>query len=64
VAEEVLIVVQVNGKLRSRVMIPPDASREEMERAALDDPRIQELIAGAPIKKVVVVPNKLINVVI
>ncbi len=64
VAEEVLIVVQINGKLRSRVMIPPDASREEMERAALDDPRIQEFIAGAPIKKVVVVPNKLINVVI
>jgi leucyl-tRNA synthetase len=64
VAEEVLIVVQVNGKLRSRVMIPPDASREETERAALNDPRIQEFIAGAPIKKVVVVPNKLINVVI
>ncbi|MCE5243394.1 MAG: hypothetical protein LLF99_09370 [Desulfobacteraceae bacterium] len=56
--------VQVNGKLRSRIDIAPDAGREQMEQAALNDARVKEFIAGKPVKKVIVVPGKLINVVI
>lgn len=63
-AEEALIVVQVNGKLRSRITVPADADREELERAALADPRIQEFIGGKPVKKIVAVPNRLINIVL
>lgn len=63
-AEEIVIVVQVNGKLRSRIMAAPDASQEELKAAALQDGRIQDFIAGKPVKKVIVIPGKLINVVI
>ncbi|GLI36238.1 leucine--tRNA ligase [Desulforhabdus amnigena] len=63
-AEEMLIVVQVNGKLRSRITVSPDAGKEELEAAALGDGRIQDFIAGKPVKKVIVVPKKLINIVI
>ncbi|MFP5213877.1 MAG: leucine--tRNA ligase [Acidobacteriota bacterium] len=63
-AEEVLIVVQVNGKLRSRVTVPATADEAQMREAALADPRVQEFIAGKAVRKVVVVPNKLINVVV
>jgi leucyl-tRNA synthetase len=63
-AEEVVIVVQVNGKLRSRIMASPDASQEELKAAALQDGRIQDFIAGKPVKKVIVIPGKLINIVI
>ncbi|NLI80847.1 MAG: leucine--tRNA ligase [Deltaproteobacteria bacterium] len=63
-ADEVLVVVQVNGKLRSRIMVPADAGKEAMEQAALCDPRILEFIGGKQVKKVVVVPGKLINIVV
>jgi leucyl-tRNA synthetase len=63
-AEEMVIVVQVNGKLRSRIMASPDASQQELETAALQDGRIQDFIAGKPVKKVIVIPKKLINIVI
>jgi leucyl-tRNA synthetase len=62
--DEVLIVVQVNGKLRGRITISAQATEEQMRQAALGDSRVQDFIAGKPIKKVVVVPNKLINVVV
>lgn len=62
--EEVLIVVQVNGKLRSKITVPSDAAREELERAAVEDAKIQDFIAGKKVKKVVVVPNKLVNIVV
>ncbi|MFZ2446941.1 MAG: leucine--tRNA ligase [Syntrophobacteraceae bacterium] len=63
-AEEVLIVVQVNGKLRSRITAPADATDAELKEAALNDARVMEFIAGKPVKKVVVVPKKLINIVV
>jgi len=63
-AEEALIVVQVNGKLRSRITVPADANREQLERAALADVRIQDFVGGKPVKKIVTVPNRLINIVI
>lgn len=63
-AEEVLIVVQVNGKLRNRITVPADADREQLERAALADAKIRDLIGEKPVKKIVAVPNRLINIVI
>nr|WP_244148056.1 leucine--tRNA ligase [Syntrophobacter fumaroxidans] len=63
-AEEVMLVVQVNGRLRSRITVPSDATPEQMEAAALADSRVQEFIAGKPVRKVVVVPKKIINVVV
>jgi leucyl-tRNA synthetase len=63
-AEEVEIPVQINGKLRTRLTVAAETSREDLERAALADPRVQTLIDGKKIAKVIVVPGKLVNIVI
>ena len=55
--------VQVNGKLRGKVEVPADASREDLEKAALAERSIQNHIAGKTVRKVIVVPGKLVNVV-
>jgi leucyl-tRNA synthetase len=57
------LVVQVNGKLRGHISVPANASREECERMALADESVLRYTEGKPIKKIVVVPNRLINVV-
>ena len=62
--EEVTIVVQVNGKLRSRIQLAVDASNEEVEEAALADERIQKHIEGKTVRKFIVVPNRLANIVV
>ncbi len=59
-----LIVVQVNGRLRSRIYVSPSASNEELEKAALSDERIITFIGDKPVRKVVVVPGRLVNVVV
>jgi len=64
VEDEVEIVVQANGKVRDRVKMSIDASEEEIKKAALALPKIQELTAGKQILKVVVVPKKLVNIVV
>ncbi len=58
------IVVQVNGKLRSRVAVATDAGEAAVRDAALADANVQKFIAGAAIRKVIVVPGKLVNVVV
>ena len=63
-AEEVLLVVQVNGKLRSRIPVSAEATRAQLEQAAVQDAKTQEFIAGKTIKKIVVVPGKLVNIVV
>jgi len=63
-AEEVLIVVQINGKLRGRITVAADATNAELETAALQDARVSEFIGDKQVKKVIVVPKKLINIVI
>jgi leucyl-tRNA synthetase len=60
-AEEMLIVVQINGKLRSRITVAADATDKELEELSLKDSRIRDFIEGKQVKKVVVVPRKLIN---
>jgi leucyl-tRNA synthetase len=62
--EEIEVAVQVNGKLRSRLFVSPDVSREELERAALADEKVQAAAAGRDVTKVIVVPQKLVNVVV
>ncbi len=63
-AEEILIVVQVNGKLRSRISVPADATDRQTEEIALKDPKLRDFLGDKQPRKVVVVPKKLINIVI
>jgi leucyl-tRNA synthetase len=62
--EEVEVAVQVNGKLRSRLFVNPDASDEDLRQAALADEKVQAAAAGRSVTKVIVVPRKLVNVVL
>ncbi len=61
--EEITVVVQVNGKVRSQLTLPKDASKEVVEEAAMADPKVQRHIQGKDVKKVIYVPGRLINVV-
>ena len=63
IEDEVEIVIQVNGKLRDKISVPIGAPEGEVQAAALAIPKVQELTAGKTIRKVVVVPNKLVNIV-
>jgi leucyl-tRNA synthetase len=62
--EELEIPIQVNGKLRSRVIAAPDISEEQLRASALADERVRALIDGHEVVKVIVVPRRLVNVVI
>lgn len=61
--DTVTIAVQVNGKLRDTIDLPASASKEDLESAALSSEKIAKFIEGLTIRKVVVVPGKLVNVV-
>ncbi|MDP7094113.1 MAG: class I tRNA ligase family protein, partial [Gammaproteobacteria bacterium] len=63
-AESITLVVQVNGKLRARINVPANASKDAVEEAALMDDNVQRFIEGKAIRKVIVVPGKLVNVVV
>lgn len=58
------IVVQVNGKVRGRIQIASEAGQDDIRSAALDDANVRRFIAGQPVRKVIVVPGKLVNVVV
>ena len=58
------IVVQVNGKLRSRITVSAGADEETVRGTALADPHVQKFIGNGPVRKVIVVPGKLVNVVV
>lgn len=62
--EELEIPIQVNGKLRSRVIAAPSVSEDELRASALADERVRALIDGREVVKVIVVPERLVNVVI
>ncbi|CAN5647717.1 hypothetical protein BH20VER1_BH20VER1_08750 [soil metagenome] len=63
IEDEGEIVIQVNGRVRGKMTVALAATEAELEAAALADPKVQELIAGKTVRKVVVVPKKLVNVV-
>ena len=62
--ESVQIVVQVNGKVRARIQVPADADKATVEAAALADSNVQRFTEGKTVRKVIVVPGKLVNVVV
>jgi leucyl-tRNA synthetase len=64
VEDEVEMVIQVNGKVRDRMKMPILATEEETKTAALANSKIQKLTAGKTIRKIVVVPGKLVNIVV
>jgi leucyl-tRNA synthetase len=63
-ADEIEIPVQVNGKLRARVLASPGASNDDLERMALADAKVSEHTNGKQIVKIIVVPNRLVNIVV
>lgn len=64
VQDDIELVVQVNGKLRAQIRVAKDADRATIEQIALAHEHIQKIIAGQPVKKVIVVPARLINIVV
>ncbi|MBT8134995.1 MAG: class I tRNA ligase family protein, partial [Gammaproteobacteria bacterium] len=63
VRDEIELVLQVNGKLRSRINVAADADNETIKAQALDDDKIQSNIEGKTVRKVIVVPGRLVNIV-
>ena len=63
VQDEIELVIQVNGKLRGSVTVAKDADRSAIERSALAQPAVQKYLEGVGVKKVIVVPGKLVNIV-
>jgi len=63
-ADEIEVPVQVNGKIASKLTVPPDIDDETLRQAALQDPRVVAKIGGKPLRKVIVVPRKLVNIVV
>ena len=62
--EKRLIVIQVNGKVRSRIEVPASLTEKDIEAEALKDERFRRFVGEKPIKRVIVVQNKLVNVVV
>ncbi len=63
VKDSLLIIVQVNGKVRAKLEVPASASKDEIEEQAMADENIQKQIEGKTVRKVIVVPGKLVNIV-
>ncbi|MGS2779739.1 leucine--tRNA ligase [Robertmurraya sp. GLU-23] len=63
VDDEVEIVVQINGKVKAKLMVPSDANKEALEQIAMDDTTVKEQIDGKTVRKVIAVPGKLVNIV-
>jgi leucyl-tRNA synthetase len=61
--EEIVIPVQVNGKLRTRLTVAPDATQEQLHELALASPEVIPHLGGKEPKKVIVVPGRLVNIV-
>ncbi|MFZ5533466.1 MAG: leucine--tRNA ligase [Pseudomonadota bacterium] len=64
VRDELEIVVQVNGKRRGQIRVPVDADQDAVGQAALAEPNVQRFLEGASVRKLIVVPGKLVNVVV
>ena len=63
IEDEVEVVFQINGKVRAKASVARDLSKEELEKTAMADENIKEQLEGKTIRKVIVVPNKLVNIV-
>ena len=63
IESEIQLIVQVNGKLRARIMVPADISKEDAEAKALTEENVQGFVEGKTVRKIIVVPGKLVNIV-
>lgn len=63
IEDEIEIVIQVNGKVRGKVILPRTATREDMKQAALNNEKAKAHIAGKNVSKIIIVPKKLVNIV-
>jgi leucyl-tRNA synthetase len=63
-ADTIEVPVQINGKVKARLMVATDITKEALEETAKNDERIKPLLEGKTIKKVIVVPGKLVNLVV
>ncbi len=64
VQDEIELVIQVNGKLRGRMQVAADCDKAEIEKLALEDENVQRFTSGKQVKKVIVVPGRLVNIVV
>ncbi|MGT2926941.1 leucine--tRNA ligase [Streptococcus cuniculipharyngis] len=64
VEDEIEIVVQINGKVRAKLVVAKDMAREQLEDLAKADDKVQEALAGKTLVKIITVPNKLVNIVV
>ena len=62
--DSVTLALQVNGKLRGTLEVAPDAPREQVEQLALADANVQRFVAGLTVRKIIVVPGKIVNIVV
>jgi leucyl-tRNA synthetase len=62
--EELLIVVQVNGKVRGKITVPADIEQRQIESEALNDQKVRSFVDGKTVRKVVYVPRRLVNIVV
>jgi leucyl-tRNA synthetase len=63
VEDEIEVIFQVNGKLKARVNVPNNATKEELEALAYENEQVKSAIEGKTVRKVIAVPNKLVNIV-
>ena len=62
--KNITLVIQVNSKVRSRIEVPADVPEEKIRQLALDDEKAKQWVKDSPVKKVITVPNKLVNILI
>jgi len=63
-AEQIVVPVQVNGKVRSRLTVPVGTSDEELQKRSVADPGVAKYLEGKAVKKIVVVNGKLVSIVV
>jgi leucyl-tRNA synthetase len=63
VDDEVEIVIQINGKVKAKLLVPVDTNKDKLEQIAMDDDKVKEQIDGKTVRKVIAVPGKLVNIV-
>jgi leucyl-tRNA synthetase len=63
VRDALTLAVQVNGKLRGTIEVAANAARESIEAQARDEPNVQRFLEGVAVKKIIIVPGKIVNIV-
>jgi leucyl-tRNA synthetase len=64
VDNEYEMVIQINGKIKEKVVLKADLSKEEIEKTVMADSKIQAILDGKTVVKTIIVPNKLVNIVV